>query len=73
MDDPRNENSKRSAALAALVASVLLLFAVLTWGPGNVKHVETNPGPSGTPGSTVKNDTPPPAQGPTGGTVGNAR
>jgi len=30
-------------------------------GPWNTTHVASNPGPSGTPGSTVLNQTPPPA------------
>ena len=56
-----------------MVAALGLLFAVLTWGPGRVNHVESNSGPSGTPGSTVKNNAPPPAESPSGGTVGSAR
>jgi hypothetical protein len=73
MEQNQKENSTRGAALAAIVAAVALLFAVLTWGPGSVRHVESNPGPSGTPGSTAVNGPPPPAPSPSGGTVGSAR
>jgi hypothetical protein len=59
--------------LAAIVAGLLLLFAILMWGPWNVAHVPTNPGPSGTPGSTVTGRTPPPADGPSGATTGAAQ
>ena len=61
MDDRQKENSTRATAFAAIIAALALLFVVLAWGPGSVDHVEINPGPSGTPGSTVKNDAPPPA------------
>jgi hypothetical protein len=73
MDDRQKENSTRGTAIAAMVAALGLLCAVLTWGPGRVNHVESNPGPSGTPGSTAKNNAPPPAESPSGGTVGSAR
>jgi hypothetical protein len=73
MDDRQKENSTRGTAIAAMVAALGLLFAVLTWGPGRVNHVESNAGPSGIPGSTVKNNAPPPAESPSGGTVGSAR
>jgi hypothetical protein len=73
MDEHQKENSTRGTAFAAIVAAVALMFAILAWGPGNVRHVESNPGPSGTAESTVKNAAPPPAEGPSGGTVGSAR
>ena len=73
MDDRQKENSTRGTAIAAIAAVLGLLFVVLIWGPGRVDHVEVNPGPSGTPGSTAVNGPPPPAPGPSGGTVGNAR
>jgi hypothetical protein len=73
MDDRQKENSKRSTAIAAIVAALGLLLLVLVWGPGSVDHVDSNPGPSGTPGSTVKNTAPPPAESPSGGTVGSSR
>lgn len=72
-NDRQKENSTRGVAVAAVVAAVAILFAVLVWGPGKVNHVEINAGPSGTPGSTAVNGPPPPAPGPSGGTVGNAR
>jgi hypothetical protein len=73
MDDNPKENSTRTTAFAAIIAAVALLFVVLIWGPGSVKHVESNPGPSGTPGSTAVNGPPPPAASPSGGTVGSSR
>lgn len=72
MDDQK-ENSTRATTFAAIIAAVALLFVVLAWGPGRVNHVEVNPGPAGTPGSTAKNTAPPPADSPSGNTVGNAR
>lgn len=73
MDDRQKEKSMRGTAIAAIAAALGLLFVVLVWGPGRVDHVEINPGPSGTPGSTVKNDAPPPAANPSGDTVGSSR
>ena len=73
MDDRQKQNSTRATAFAAIIAAFALLFAVLAWGPGSRDHVEINPGPSGTPGSTVKNAAPPPAESPSGGTVGSSR
>ena len=73
MDDRQKENATRTTAFAAIIAAVALLFVVMIWGPGKVDHVEVNPGPAGTPGSTVKNNTPPPAANPSEGTVGSAR
>lgn len=73
MDDRQKENSTRGTMIAAIAAALGLLFVVLIWGPGRVDHVEINPGPSGTPGSTAVNGPPPPAANPSGGTVGSAR
>jgi hypothetical protein len=73
MDDRQKEKSTRATAFAAIIAAIALLFVVLAWGPGRVEHVEINPGPSGTPGSTAKNSAPPPADSPSGGTVGSSR
>jgi hypothetical protein len=73
MDEHQRENSTRGAALIAFAVAIALLLAILTWGPWNVSHVATNDGPSGTPGSTVKEGPPPPAAGPSGGTVGSGR
>jgi hypothetical protein len=73
MDDNQKESSTRATAFAAIIAAVALLFVVLIWGPGRVNHVEINPGPSGTPGSTAVSGPPPPATSPSGGTVGSSR
>jgi hypothetical protein len=70
------ENGKGSISggmLALIVAGFILGFALLTWGPLNTRHVASNPGPSGTPGSTAVDSTPPPAASPSGNTTGSAR
>jgi hypothetical protein len=72
MDEHQKENSTRGAALIAFAVAIALL-AILTWGPWNVSHVAINDGPSGTPGSTVKEGPPPPAAGPSESTVGSSR
>ena len=58
---------------AVLAVAFVMAVAIVTWGPGNTTHVAPNPGPSGTPGSTVLDGTPPPAEGPSGTTTGMAR
>jgi hypothetical protein len=58
---------------AAIAVTVVLAVAIVTWGPWNTTHVAPNPGPSGTPGSTVLDKTPPPAEGPSETTTGMAR
>jgi hypothetical protein len=57
----------------AIAVTVVLAVAIVTWGPWNTTHVAPNPGPSGTPGSTVLDGTPPPAKGPSETTTGMAR
>jgi hypothetical protein len=59
--------------LAAIACAFILVFALLVWGPWSGNHVASNDGPSGTPGSTVINQAPPPAAGPSGSTTGAAR
>jgi len=74
MRDHRDRQGKiRGETLALIVAAFVLLFALLAWGPWNIQHVASNPGPSGTPGSTDVHETPPPAAGPSGTTTGTAR
>jgi hypothetical protein len=58
---------------AVIAVAFVLAVAIVTWGPGNTPHVAPNPGPSGTPGSTVLEGTPPPAEGPSQTTTGMAR
>jgi hypothetical protein len=53
----RGSVSLRTVAVVAVV--ILLAIAALAWE--NITHVPHNPGPSGTPGSTVRDQTPPPA------------
>jgi hypothetical protein len=59
--------------LAVIIVAFVLALTILTWGPWNTKHVASNPGPSGTPGSTAMDKTPPPAEGPSATTTGAAR
>jgi hypothetical protein len=74
MRDDQNRKDKISReTIAIVVAAFILLFALMVWGPWNPPHVASNPGPSGTPGSTAVNPAPPPAAGPTGDTTGTAR
>jgi len=58
---------------AAIAVAVVLAVAIVTSGPWNTIHVAPNPGPSGTPGSTVLDETPSPAEGPSETTTGMAR
>ena len=57
----------------AIAVGFVLAVAIVTWGPWNTTHVAPNPGPSGIPGSTVLDKTPPPAEGPSQITTGMAR
>jgi hypothetical protein len=72
-DDQDRKSSISGGTLGIIAAAFVLALAVLTWGPWNTKHVASNPGPSGTPGSTAMDKTPPPAEGPSGTTTGAAR
>jgi hypothetical protein len=62
-----------AGTLAIIAAAFVLVLAILAWGPGSTRHVESNPGPSGTAGSTTMDQTPPAAEGPSGNTTGSAR
>ena len=74
MRDSQDRNSSISGStLAIIIVAFVLALAILAGGPWNTKHVASNPGPSGTPGSTTVDRTPPPAQGPSGTTTGVAR
>ena len=75
MPDTKHEGARRGVTLAAIVAAFVLVFAIVLSGPRNTGHVASNPGPSGIPGSTAVERTPPPADGPSAGTTttGNAR
>jgi hypothetical protein len=59
--------------LALIIGALALLLALFLWSPWNLQHVASNPGPSGTEGSTAVDRTPPPAAGPSGNTTGSAR
>jgi hypothetical protein len=74
MQDSQDRKSSISGrTLAVIIVAFVLAFALLTGGPWNTRHVASNPGPSGTPGSTAVDRTPPPAEGPSGTTTGAAR
>ena len=55
----------------AVVAAIILTIAVFAWE--NIAHVPINPGPSGIPGSTGRDQTPPPAGDLSGTTTGKSR
>jgi len=74
MRDSQDRSSSLSGrALVVIIVAFVLAFAILAGGPWNTGHVASNPGPSGTPGSTTADKTPPPAEGPSGTTTGAAR
>jgi hypothetical protein len=56
---------------AVIAVAIILAIAALAWD--NTTHVPSNPGPSGTPGSTVRDQTPPPAVGRSETTTGTVR
>jgi hypothetical protein len=72
-DGQDRKGSISGGTLAVIVAAFIFVFAILVWGPGNITHVESNPGPSGTPGSTTVDRVPPPADSPGETTTGAAR
>jgi hypothetical protein len=67
------EGGINGRTMTAVVVGLVVLVLLLLWGPWNTPHVASNPGPSGTPGSTIVDRTPPPADGPSGNTSGAAR
>jgi hypothetical protein len=67
------EGKVGGGTLVAIVAVLILAFAFLVWGFGGGTHVASNPGPSGMPKSTILNQAPSPADGPSGTTTGTAR
>jgi hypothetical protein len=70
MPNPQDQRSPVSRkTLVMIVAAFVVVLLFLTWAPWNPQHVGFNPGPSGTPGSTVVEDTPPPNASPSGGTA----
>jgi hypothetical protein len=72
-DNHDRKGSISGGTLAIIAAAFMLALAVLTWGPWNTQHVAVNPGPSGTPGSTAVEQTPPPASSPSETTTGAGR
>src|SRR5262249_46194778 len=71
-DRPNQEGGVSRGTFVAVLVAFLLALAVRAWGPWNTADVASNPGPSGTPGSTTVDRTPPPAAGPSGGTTTGA-
>jgi hypothetical protein len=72
-DNQDRNGAARGRTVVAIVAAFAFILVLLAWGPWNTKHVASNPGPSGTPGSTAVEGTPPPAAGPTETTTGAGR
>jgi hypothetical protein len=72
-DSEDRESAISFRTLAAVAVAFVLAVAILTSGPRNTERVAINPGPSGIPGSTTLNQTPPPAAGPSETTTGAAR
>jgi hypothetical protein len=69
-----HEGKVSGRKLVAIVAVFILAFAFFVWGrPWSGTHIASNPGPSGTSGSTKVNPPPPPATGPSETTTGTAR
>jgi len=74
MRDTQNRNgSINGRTLAIIIVAIVLALAILTGGPWNTGHVASNPGPSGTPGSTAVDRTRRQPKGPSGTTTGAAR
>jgi hypothetical protein len=71
MRDSQDRKGSISGGTFAAIVAAFVVFAILVWGPWNTNHVESNPGPSGTPGSTTVEEPPPPADSP-GETTGSA-
>jgi len=71
MRGSQDRNGSISFQTVAVIAVVFILGVVVLTS-GNTTHVASNPGPSGTPGSTLLDQTPPPAAGPSE-TTGAAR
>jgi hypothetical protein len=72
-DDQQRKSRTGVETIGLIVGALVLLIALLVWSPWNLQHVASNPGPSGTPGSTEVDRTPPPADSPSGSTTGTAR
>ena len=72
-DSQDRESSISFRTLAAIAVAFILAVAILTSGPWNTERVASNPGPSGIPGSTTLDQTPPPAASPSATTTGAAR
>jgi hypothetical protein len=68
-----SEGKVSGGTLAAIGAAFILAFAIFVWGFGSGTHVASNPGPSGMPESTIVNQAPPAAVGPSETTTGTAR
>ena len=69
-DSQDRKGSISIRTLAIIAAAIILAIAAIAWE--DTTHVPSNPGPSGTPGSTVRDQTPPPTV-PSEGTTGAAR
>ena len=70
-DSQDREGSISFRTFAVIAVAIILAIAVLAWE--NTTHVPSNPGLSGTPGSTARDQTPPPAAGISETTIGTVR
>jgi len=68
-DQDRGLISFRTYAVVA--AAIIATSTAFAWE--NIAHVSSHPGPSGIPGSTVREQTPPPAGDLSGTTTGKSR
>ncbi len=71
-DRQDREGSISFRTSTVIAVAFILAVAILIWGPWNTERVASNPGPSGVPGSTALDQTPPPAAGPSGTTTTGA-
>ena len=71
MRDSQDRGLISFRTFVVIAAAIILMIAALAWE--NIAHVPSNPGPSGIPGSTVRDQTPPPAGDLSGTTTGKSR
>jgi len=71
MRDNQDRGLTSFRTFAVIAAAIILTIAAFAWE--NVAHVPSNPGPSGIPGSTARDQTPPPTGDLSGTTTGRSR
>jgi len=73
MANQNREGNAGGRTLVAIGAVFIFAFALFAWGSGSGTHVASSPGPSGMTESSIVNQVPPPASGPSETTTGTAR